>query len=120
MTFDIFIGFTQEPKNLEAFMQAQGYTHVEREKDGGLVFERNDHSWPQAFYFPTLPTVEDPEEVPCWSESGYAVVAEMDINYTTEPDAIDEAQRLSVEIVKGLDGILYASDLDTFFTKESL
>ena len=105
---------------LEAFMQEQGYTPIEREKDGSLVFERNDRSWPQVFYFPTLPSVEDPDEVPCWSESGYSVVAEMNINYTTELDVIDEAQRLSEEIVKGLDGILYDSDLDMFFPKESL
>ncbi len=121
---DIYVGFEKEPADLEGFLEKQGYSVVSDEDDDILIYEHATLGCPSVFYYSPIVELSDADkENGCldWGKSGYKVVSELDITFP--PDDINatlEAVRLSKEIVRGLDGILYDSHLDEFFRKDGL
>ena len=59
-------------------------------------------------------------DVPNWERSGHTIVSAVNINFPMDSAAMDEAERLSKNLVRALDGILYDSNLDEYFTREGL
>jgi len=119
MTIDLYIGFEKEPEGLADFLFKEGYTQFDRHTEGCVVYSREDDHWPQLFYYPLSTKVKE-REVPNWEKAGFKVVSELNINFPKEMNAMDEAERLSEEIVRRLDGILYDDELDEYFTKEDI
>lgn len=120
MKLDIIIGFERKPEGLEAFLKEQGYDAVPNEEkdDVSETYVHREREWPEVIYSPQISEESELEEDICpdWRKSRYNVVSELGITYPVF--YYDEAERLSEEIVKGFDGILYDTDLDEFFTKE--
>ncbi len=115
MTLDLFIGFEQEPTGLEDFMKQQGYTSIEKKKDGSgdyLIFERTDNPWPCMFYSPHVQKTEDSEDVPNWRRAGFSVVSEANVNFN--PENFEEADRLTQSLVNKFNGVLYDPDTDEY------
>ena len=119
MTNDIFVGFEREPKAINEFMAQEGYTHVDKTKRCH-IYTRPDNQWPQVFYHSRAEKTKA-DEVPHWQQSRHKIVSEANINFPfSDSDAITEAERLSQKMVKSLDGVLYDSNLDEYFTKDEI
>ena len=118
MSLDIFIGFKEEPKGLGEFLINEGYTLIEKfAEDEDTTYFREDNSWPQAIYtIPPIP-VEEEDEVPNWEESGFKIVAELDINYPLGTgDAVAlEARRLAEKVADRFNAVLYDSTHEEYF-----
>jgi hypothetical protein len=114
-SLDYFVGFLTEPKNLERFLEKQGYV-LSRDQPA----EKGDRNYESEkgidlFYFSKTIEGED-DEVPDWGKSGHEIVSELMIS-TKEDDAIDEAERIAKEIVEEYSAVFYDNDLDEFFRK---
>ena len=120
---DIQIGFDKQPADLEGFLEEQGY-FLDDDDDTLQSYEHSAGRGPTIYYYSGIVKLSDvDEESGCldWGKSGYKVVSELDITFfPSNSDETDEAVRLSREIVRRLDGILYDSYLDEFFRKDAL
>jgi hypothetical protein len=119
--YDVWIGFKKTPEGLEAFLAEQGYDRepIERE-DAGIEDYVHSEGSPSLMYCSRVLDIKE-GEIPDWSKSGHTIVSELYIEAIHDmPGAVDEALRISEEIVKKFDGILYDADLNDFCGKEDL
>lgn len=116
MTLDILIGFQEEPIDLEGFMRQQSYSLVQKHENG-FDFEREDSAWPKVSYYDSV--VEPDLEEDVWGRSGFKITSELEINYPIgSANLWEEANRLSKEIVKKFNAVLYDSGLEDYFTRK--
>src|SRR3989338_5325781 len=106
MYLDIDIGFEREPSSLDEFLKKEGYTESERLEGGTVVYENAEKDWPQLFYSSPRQKSEEGAK-PNWDESGFKIVAELNMHYPNEINYMNEAEILSTKIVRKFDGILY-------------
>jgi len=118
-SWDYYVGFEREPVGLKDFLKDQGYDPHSDVQDGDVNgFESREGGLVDIFYSPKLVKVEE-GEVPDWSKSGRNVTSDLLIS-TKDSNEIDEAQRLTDDIVREYDGISYDIDLDDFFESHQL
>lgn len=118
-SWDYFVGFEREPRDLDNFLEAHGYNRVLNKEDnsvknyysrkGGLI---------DLFYSSKLSNVNK-DEVPDWSKSGSKIISELMIS-TKEFNEVDEVLRMVKEATIKYNGIFYDYDLDDFFRGEDL
>lgn len=118
-SYEYFVGFEREPKDLDTFLENQGYDLTTNGQDNSVRnYEHREGGLVDLFYFPNVIKVKE-GEVPDWSKSGYNITSELMIS-AEEFDAVDEAQRLTNETVRKYDGIFYDSNLEDFFQSDDL
>ena len=118
VSWDYFIGFEKKPEGLDSFLKDKGCHPIPNENDSSVKNYEYGDGLIDIFYYPKALEVEKGEE-PNWSKSGYKVISDLNI-VTKEGDVVDKAEKLSVEIVKKFDGILYNTSLGEFFRKDEL
>jgi len=98
MTNDIDIGFETKPEGLESFLIGDGYVPDQSASDDEIkVYDHEENECPNLYYHPT--------------EGGRNIKALLNINFSRhDPVAIDEAERLSDEVVERFDGVVYDPD----------
>ena len=117
-SWDYFVGFEREPRNLDGFLDGQGYDKIPNEagnsdrnyesKEGGLV---------ELFFYPATEVKKG--EVPDWRRSGFNVTSELMIS-TKDGSAAEEALRLADATVRHYNCVLYDSTSDEYFRSEEL
>jgi hypothetical protein len=118
-SWDYYVGFVKEPKNLDGFLNKQGYERNHNEKDDSYKnYESKEGGLVDLFYSFKATEVKE-GEVPDWKRSGYKVVSELMIS-TKDSDCAEEALKLAEATVKKYKSILYDSLAEEYFRKEEL
>ena len=121
MTNDIDIGFKEEPKDLEGFLNKEGYTLDNEQTEEDCIFYYNKKDdWPRLFYFPHTIEVEEEGEVPDWENSGFKVGSELNINYHFGDNPVSKAGRLIRKIAKILNVNYHFRETSPAFEAERL
>ena len=117
---DIFIGFETRPENLEGFLVGQGY-ELETNVSDEMVkaYKHSEKGFPELDYHAHF--IQDDDEFPDWRNRGYNLASLLAISFPCDDKgATDEALRLSRDVTRKFNGILYDENLDDFFRGNEL
>ncbi|MBI2629329.1 hypothetical protein HYW74_04565 [Candidatus Pacearchaeota archaeon] len=118
-SWDYFVGFEREPKNLDDFLNVQGYDRIPVEGDNtNRNYESREGGSVDLFYFSKLLEIT-PGDEPDWNKSGLNIVCEVMIS-TKDSDADIEAERIAAELTKRYKGIFYDPQGKDFLRSEDL
>ncbi len=117
-SWDYFVGFEKKPRDLDGFLDRQGYDRVPSEGNSSdRNFESREGGLVELFFYKATEVKEG--EVPDWKRSGFNVTSELMIS-TKDGGVAEEALRLASETVRKYNGVLYDSTSDEYFRREEL
>ena len=119
-SWDYYVGFEREPEGLEAFLKSQGYdpTPIETDNDSDRNYESGEGGLVDLFYFSKSPEVNGGEE-PDWKGAGFNIASELMIS-TKNSAASESAERLSEEIARRYNAVIYDSQGEEYFRSDEL
>ena len=105
-SWDYFVGFERAPKDLDKFLDSQGYARIPGGPDSPeRFFESKEGELVELIYFPKIGKTEE-REVPNWRKSGCHVTSELMVS-TKEPSAQVEAERIACALVNEYDSVCF-------------
>jgi len=118
-SWEYFVGFEREPKDLDAFLDRQGYERIPNKQGNSIRdYESRVGGLVELFFTEDFLEVEE-GEVPDWRGNGYNVTSELMIS-TKDFSADLEAQRIANETTKKYKAVIYDPQIDEFFKGGSL
>jgi len=125
VSWDYFVGFEREipRKDLEAFLDRERYDLIEDDicpdnDSEDINYESREGGLVEIYVF-TKPLKVKEGEVPDWKKSGLEIKSDIMVS-TKDVSAIDEAERITKELIKRYDGVFYDTNMDEFFRKDEL
>lgn len=118
----MFIGFEKTPEGLEAFLEERGYKKENFQEGNSSIenYVNKKYGSPNITFYPQSLS-GDEDEIPDWTKYKHEILSELYIEAEHYPlEVIDEAERLSKEIINRFDGVLYDAELDEFFERGQL